>query len=119
MYFRAQRKSSGDVLLSDYIETGSDGNALSLMDTICTEEDLFEHLSTRELYIKLYDAMEQVLTDREKMVIKMRYGIGGATPKTQREIAAQCNISRSYVSRIEKKALSKLEQAFEAGGGWL
>lgn len=98
MYFRSQRKTSSDVSLSDCIETGKDGNALSLMDVICTEDDLFDDLSSRETYAKLYEAMESVLTDREKLVIQLRYGLGGQAPKAQREIADQCGISRSYVS---------------------
>lgn len=117
MYFRSQRKSSSDVSLSDCIETGKDGNALSLMDVICTDDDLFDNLSTRETYGRLYEAMDQVLTDREKMVIQLRYGLGDRPPKTQREIADQCGISRSYVSRIEKKALGKLEEAFLQADG--
>lgn len=116
MYFRSQKKSSSDVSLSECIETGKDGNALSLMDVICTDDDLFENLSTRELYGKLYEAMDHVLTDREKQILTLRYGLGDRPPKTQREIADLCGISRSYVSRIEKKALSKLEEAFTPSG---
>ncbi len=112
MHFRSQKKSSGDVSLSDYIETGKDGNALSLMDVICTDDDLFEDLSARENAARLYKAMKEVLTDRELLVVQLRYGLGGRKPLTQREVAQQCGISRSYISRIEKKALHKLEAAF-------
>ncbi len=111
MYFRSQKKTAGDVSLSEYLETGKDGNALSLMDVMCSDEDLFTNLSTREAHAKLYEIMEQVLTPREKTVITLRYGLGGQTPRTQREIAERCNISRSYVSRIEKKALQTLQEA--------
>ena len=111
MYFRSQKKTAQDVSLSQYIETGKDGNALSLMEVVASDEDLFEDLSDKELYGKLYDAMEACLTKREKHIIAMRYGLGGKKPLPQREIAAQCGISRSYVSRIEKKALQKLQQA--------
>ncbi len=111
MHFRAQRKTASDVSLSDCIETGKDGNALSLIDTICSEEDLFENLSTKELYGRLYRVMDEVLTPREKAVVSLRYGLGGHAPQTQREIAQRCGISRSYVSRIEKKALSALQRA--------
>lgn len=111
MYFRSQRKTAADVSLSDCIETGKDGTALSLLDTICSDEDLFEDLSARELYAQLYQVMDTVLTPREREVILLRYGLGGRTPQTQREIAAKCGISRSYVSRIEKKALTALRQA--------
>ena len=112
MHFRSQKKSSGDVSLSDYIETGKDGNALSLMDVICTDDDLFEDLSARENAARLHKAMKEVLTDRELLVVQLRYGLGGRKPLTQREVAQQCGISRSYISRIEKKALQKLEAAF-------
>ena len=113
MYFRSQKKSASDVSLSDYIETGKDGNALSLMDVICVEDDLFDNLSARENHKRLYELMERCLTRREQMILRLRYGLGDRKPKTQREIAAMCGISRSYVSRIEKKALQKLEAAFQ------
>lgn len=109
MYFRGQRKSASDISLSDYIETGKDGNALSLMDVICSDEDLFEQMSDKEIYGRLYEKIETCLTPRERKIIVMRYGIGNRQPMTQREIADLCGISRSYVSRIEKKALQKLE----------
>ncbi len=111
MYFRSQRKTSSDVSLSDCIETGKDGNALSLMDVISTDDDLFDDLSTRELCGRLRRAMAEVLTDRERQVLERRYGLDGRPPQTQREVAARFGISRSYVSRIEKKALAKLEEA--------
>ncbi|MBQ6431614.1 MAG: RNA polymerase sporulation sigma factor SigK [Oscillospiraceae bacterium] len=113
MYFRGQRKSAADVSLSEFIETGKDGTALSLMDVICSEDDLFEQLSDKEIYAKLYQKINTCLDPREKQIILMRYGIGNRKPQTQREIAQQCGISRSYVSRIEKKALQKLEKALE------
>ena len=99
MYFRSQKKTAGDVSLSEYLETGKDGNALSQMDVICSDEDLFTNLSTKVAHAKLYEIMEQVLTPRERTVVTLRYGLGGQTPRTQREIAERCNISRSYVSR--------------------
>ena len=111
MYFRGQRKSASDVSLSECIETGRDGNALSLMDVICSEEDLFEQLSEKEIYGRLHTAVNTCLTPREQRIILLRYGLGNRKPLTQREIAAQCGISRSYVSRIEKRALQKLEDA--------
>ena len=111
MYFRGQRKSATDVSLSDYIETGKDGTALSLMDVICSDDDLFEQLSDKEIYAKLYEKIDECLDERERRIILLRYGIGNRKPLTQREIADLCGISRSYVSRIEKKALQKLEKA--------
>ena len=85
--------------LSDCIETGKDGGALSLMDVVCSDEDLFEDLSNRELYSSLYRGVETVLDEREKAIIIKRYGLGGMPPLTQREVAAASGISRSYVSR--------------------
>lgn len=113
MYFRGQRKSAADVSLSEFVETGKDGTALSLMDVICSDDDLFEQLSDKEIYAKLYEKIETCLDPREKTIILLRYGIGNRKPLTQREIAQKCGISRSYVSRIEKKALQKLEKALE------
>lgn len=111
MYFRGQKKSAGDVSLSDYIETGKDGTALSLMDVICSDEDLFEQLSDKEIYARLYHKVDTCLDPRERQIVLLRYGLGNRKPLTQREIAELCGISRSYVSRIEKKALQKLEKA--------
>lgn len=113
MYFRSQKKSSQDVSLSDYIETGSDGAALSLMDVVAQEEDLTETISNREDIRKVIDAIDRVLTEQEKQVILLRYGLGGNPPRRQREVAKAVGISRSYVSRIEKKALQKLRQELE------
>ena len=111
MHFRSQRKTAQDVSLSEYIETGKDGNALSLMEVIRSDEDLFDELSSRETYEKLYTAIEECLSSREREIVSLRYGLNGQMPLTQREIADLCGISRSYVSRIEKRALQKLEQA--------
>ena len=113
MHFRAQRKSSQDVSLSDYIETGGDGAALSLMDVVSDEEDLLERVSTREDLRKLCQAVDQVLTPQERQVVVLRYGLAGYKPHRQREVADVTGISRSYVSRIEKKALGKLRRALE------
>ncbi len=113
MYFRSQKKSSQDVSLSDYIETGNDGTALALMDVISDDEDLLEQVSTRQDLKKLCAAVDTVLTDRERQVIVLRYGLGGGTPMRQREVARLTGISRSYVSRIEKRALEKLKAALE------
>ncbi len=113
MHFRAQRKSSQDVSLSDYIETGNDGTALALMDVVSDETDLLERVSNRQQLQKLCAAVDAVLTDRERQVIIARYGLGGGTPMRQREVAKLTGISRSYVSRIEKKALEKLKAELE------
>ena len=113
MYFRAQRKTAQDVSLSDYIETGSDGAALSLMDVISDDGDLLEQVATRESILKLKQIIDQYLTPQEREVIVLRYGLGGKKPCRQREVAMITGISRSYVSRIEKRALEKLRFAME------
>jgi len=113
MYFRSQRKSSQDVSLSDYIETGTDGAALSLMDVISDEEDLLETISTRERVAEVRQAIDTCLTEQERQIILLRYGLQGHTPHRQREVAQVTGISRSYVSRIEKRALEKLRKALE------
>ena len=116
MYFRSMRKSAQDVSLSDYIETGSDGAALSLMDVVSVDCDLQEQVMNREAVASLQQAVNQCLNDQEKMVITRRYGLNGHKPQRQREVAEACGISRSYVSRIEKRALSKLRTALESSG---
>ena len=108
MHFRAQKKSAQDVSLSDYIETGTDGAALSLMDVVADDCDLMEQISNRELEQQLRAAVAQCLTEQERQVILLRYGLDGQQPRKQREVAQMTGISRSYVSRIEKKALQKL-----------
>jgi RNA polymerase sporulation-specific sigma factor len=110
MHFRAQRKSSQDVSLSDFIETGSDGAALSLMDVISDDSDLLEQISGRESVRRLRAAMESCLTDQERQVIILRYGLRGHPPQRQHQVAKVCGISRSYISRIEKRALEKLRR---------
>ena len=100
MHFRAMRKSAQDVSLSDYIETGADGAALSLMDVVAEDSDLLERVSTREQIRQLRSAMETELTEQEKNVVQLRYGLTGGTPMRQREVAQVTGISRSYISRI-------------------
>lgn len=114
MYFRAQRKSSQDVSLSDYIETGSDGAALSLMDVVSEEDDLLERVSTRQALKQVCTAVDTELSPQERQVILLRYGLGGNAPQRQREVAKRIGISRSYVSRIEKRALEKLRSILES-----
>ena len=113
MYFRAQKRTAGEVSLSETIDTDKDGNSLSLMDVVSTDEDMLEALDIQENCAQLRQFIEQVLTPREMNIIAARYGLNNQRPQTQREIAVACGISRSYVSRIEKKALAKLRTAFE------
>ena len=98
MHFRAQKKSSQDVSLSDYIETGADGAALSLMDVVSEEEDLLEQVSSRDAVRQMVKAVDRVLTDQERLVITLRYGLFGHKAHRQREVAQLTGISRSYVS---------------------
>lgn len=111
MYFRSIKKSAADVSLSDAIDTDSDGNSLSLMDILAQDEELCDKIGSFEICENLRECIDTVLTEREARIIRIRYGLGGAKPKTQRETAQICNISRSYVSRLEKKALIKLREA--------
>ena len=113
MHFRSLRKSAQDVSLSDCIETGADGAALSLMDVVAEDGDLLEKISTREQLRQLRFAIETALTDQEREVVQLRYGLTGQPPMRQREVAEVTGISRSYISRIEKKALQKLRKAIE------
>ena len=113
MHFRAQRKSSHDVSLSDYIDTGTDGAALSLMDVVSEDEDLMEQISNREQVQLVRKLVDTCLTEQERQVILLRYGLQGEQPQRQREVAKVIGISRSYVSRIEKRALEKLRKALE------
>ena len=113
MYFRAQRKSAQDVSLSDYIDTGADGAPLALMDMVAEDCDLLDQICSREMAQQLHRALDGCLTEQEKQVVVLRYGLDGQPPKRQREVAQITGISRSYVSRIEKKALEKLRRALD------
>ena len=113
MHFRSQKKSAQDVSLSDYIETGADGAALSLMDVVSDEDDLLETVSNRQALQTLRRAVRENLTQQEQQVIDLRYGLSTGMPLRQREVAAITGISRSYVSRIEKRALEKLKKVLE------
>ena len=113
MHFRAQRKSAGDVSLSEALDTEDEDGNLSFLDVVAQEDDLAELIGSRELCRKLRRCVETELTEREARIVTLRYGLGGGKPLTQRETAQKCGISRSYVSRIEKKALEKLRAALE------
>jgi len=113
MYFRSQKKSSHDVSLSDFIETGNDGTSLSLMDVVSQEEDLAEQISNRDQACRVRELVNSCLDEQERQIITLRYGLSGKPPQRQREVADAIGISRSYVSRIEKKALEKLHKALE------
>ena len=116
MFFRSTRKTAQDVSMDDPIDTDKDGHPLTLMDVIAEEDNTFENLDLKINSEKLYRYIAETLDDREKEIIELRYGLLGEG-LTQREVASRLNISRSYVSRIEKKALDKLKRRFDAGDG--
>ena len=108
MFFRAQKKSAQDVYFEDQIDTDSDGNALTLMDIISVEDNIADELSTKFQLEKLNQLVQNIKDPREKEIIVLRYGLFGNEELTQREIAKKLGISRSYVSRIEKKVIDDL-----------
>jgi len=112
MFFRNQRKSAQDVYISDPIDTDKEGNALTLIDVIADKSDIVEELDTKFKLQKLKSILKPTLDPREFEIIQLRYGLNGKEELTQREIAKKLNISRSYVSRIEKSALEKLRSKF-------
>lgn len=113
MLFRNSKRSQQEISLNESVDTDKDGNSLVLMDVIAVNDDIVEKLDLKFKSEKLGKYIEEVLDDREKTVIALRYGLDGFEEKTQREIADMMNISRSYVSRIETKALKKLRKRFE------
>lgn len=108
MHFRSRKKSAGDVSLSEALDVEGDGSGLSIMDVVAQEDDMAERIGNAELCEELIRSIETALTKREAKIIRLRYGLDGESPMTQKETAKLCGISRSYVSRIEKKALEKL-----------
>ena len=113
MHFRSQKKLQGEISLSESIESDRDGNSLQLMDVIGMDDTMLEDLYDRDSALRLRRLVNQCLTRRESEIIRLRYGLGGTVPLTQREIASTFGISRSYVSRIEKRALEKLRVELE------
>ncbi len=109
MMVRSQRKFINEVSLEDKVKTDKEGNEVSLIDVL---EDASEHVQDKAeiqiIYQKIIDIINTSLNEREKEIIFLRYGIGGGVPKTQNEVAKELNISRSYISRIEKKALNQI-----------
>jgi len=116
MYFRNKKKYAQDISLSEPIECDKDGNALSIMDIIADEKSISENIEEKLNFEKLYKVIDLELSPREKEIIYMRYGLFGRKSFTQREVAKKLGISRSYVSRIEKKALETLKEKLIIGG---
>ena len=113
MYFRAAKKTAQDVYISDPIDTDKDGNTLTLIDVITDNSDIVEDLDLKLKLKKLQEYLKDTLTPRELTIIRLRYGLDGKSELPQREVAKKLKISRSYVSRIEKKALEKLRARFD------
>ena len=113
MYFRASRKQTCEISLSEPIDTDKDGGELSLLDVVSYDEDILEQIDLSDKQKLLRAFVGSALDERERDIVTMRYGLSGSAPKAQREVAEIYSISRSYVSRIEKKALSKLAKCFE------
>ena len=108
MYFRAQKKHLSDTSLNDILDTDKDGNPLTYMDILCTEDDIADRIDVKIKAERLMNLIDNTLNKREKQIIVMRYALGFSKPMTQREIAKKLGISRSYVSRIENGAIQKL-----------
>ena len=113
MYFRAQRKLQNEVSLSDAIDTDGQEDTLQLLDVVGVEDTMLEDLHDRENALRVRQLVRERLTEREAEIIRLRYGLDGSLPLTQREVAAKFGISRSYISRIEKKALNSLRAGLE------
>ena len=116
MFFRSGKKTAQDVSVNEPIDVDKDGNALTWMDILAQEDTTVDDLDLKFKTEKLYGYIVETLDEREKEIILLRYGLAGAEPLPQREVAKKLHISRSYVSRIEKRALEKLRERFEHQG---
>ena len=112
MYFRSQKKMQNEVSINDTIDIDKDGNPLTYLDVISVDESIADDIDLKIHTARLYELVKTKLDAREKQIIVLRYGLEGYKPMTQREVAKHLGISRSYVSRIEKRALEKLRDAF-------
>ena len=112
MFFRSKKKRGIEISINDQIDVDKDGNPLTYLDIISQPETIESDLDMKEHIEKLRELVESVLLPREKEIIILRYGLKGYQPRTQREVAKHLGISRSYVSRIEKKALEKMKDSF-------
>ena len=113
MHFRSQKKLSAEVSINETIDVDRDGNPLTYIDVISSDEDIAEEIDQKILTGKMLRYLQTRLTSRERQILVMRYGIGGGKPMAQREVATALGISRSYVSRIEKNALEILKEALK------
>lgn len=113
MHFRNLKKSSQNVSLEDAVDIDKDGNTLKLMDLLSIDDDFADNLDKKLNLQKINKYLTETLTKRELQIINLRYGLNGSKPLTQREVSSIMNISRSYVSRIEKKSLEKLKARYD------
>lgn len=113
MHFRASKKSAQDISLNETIDTDKDGNPLTLLDIMAVDDNILDELDKKLNTQKLGKFIKEELTEREKTIIVLRYGLNGKEPMTQKNVAKLLGISRSYVSRIETKALKQLRKRFE------
>lgn len=115
MFLRSSKKAQSEVSIDEPIGHDKEGNSVSLIDILESNEDeVSEQVETKIKVKELREIMQEVLTDRESIIVKMRYGLCGEKEKTQKEIADELKISRSYVSRIEKKALEKINEVMNS-----
>ncbi|XOQ45343.1 MAG: RNA polymerase sigma factor [Clostridium sp.] len=112
MHFRSSKKSAQDISINEPIDIDKDGNTLTLMDVMATEDNIIDDLDYKMRSEQLKKYIDSVLSPRERTIIRLRYGLNGNDPLTQREVAQRLGISRSYVSRIEKKSLAALHKRF-------
>lgn len=112
MHFRCKKKSASDVYINDPIDTDKDGNALTLMDIMADEDNVLDKIDLQLKSEQLHRYINTLLDSRERQILTLRYGLGATRPLTQREVAAKLGISRSYVSRIEKKSIVTLKDKF-------
>ncbi len=113
MYFRAQKKYASQISLAEPIEVDKEGNPLTILDVMQIEDTVIDQIHLKNRTALALEAIRVCLNERERMILSMRYGLGKRKCTTQREIADQLGISRSYVSRIEKAALSKMREHME------
>lgn len=111
MYFRSRKKYISDTSLNEVLDTDKDGNPLTYMDILCTDDDIAEKIDSKIKIERLMKSIDKCLNKREKQIVFMRYALGFSRPMTQKEIAKKLGISRSYVSRIENGAIEKLRCA--------
>ncbi|HIX66392.1 MAG TPA: RNA polymerase sporulation sigma factor SigK [Candidatus Anaerotruncus excrementipullorum] len=119
MHFRNKKKSAQDVYISDPIDTDKDGNSLTLQDIMAEEDNIVDCIDLKIKSEQLHRFIQSALDDRERRIILLRYGLQGGRPLTQREVAKRLGISRSYISRIEKKAILALREQFAQQGAFL